>query len=529
MTAPALRPYQVDAIQRAREAIGRGRRHVLIVAPTGSGKTIVASSIIASAVARGRRVLVVAHRRELIRQTYAKVVRGGVQHDAVGVVMASVGRPTLRLIEPDPATLTDAALWAEHARSRPSAPVQVASIDTLRRRALPPADLIIIDEAHRALAPSYRALRDHYTAATHLGLTATPCRTDGRGLGDYYDELVTVATVRQLIDQGHLVEPRVWSTAALPDLSSVRTRGGDYDAEQLAAACDRRELVGDIVEHWQRLGGGARTVVFAASVQHSQHIAETFRAAGVAAEHLDGETPTPDRDAILARLDRGETTVVSNYGVLVEGWDQPSVAVCILARPTKSEAVYLQAAGRVLRPAPGKAHAIILDHAGCALQHGLPQDDREHTLEGRAKRTASLPSVSQCPSCLAVLPRGTRVCEGCHAELPASGASPREEPESIAGELVQLEASVGADARHVLAVLMEWRKRWERGKPTKPGWCAYRYSDRTGGRRWPRSVPLPTLTEAQRQLVAELDERRAIQAERGYSPAWVHAGRGGAA
>jgi len=305
-----LRPYQADAVARSREALRAGRRCILLVAPTGSGKTVIAAHIIASAVARGRRVLFVAHRRELIDQAFGKLRDAGLAD--VGVIMAG------------------------DRRRNPVAPVQVASIDTLRRRAKPASDLVIIDEAHRALARSYAELREAYPLATHLGLTATPYRADGRGLGDAYEALVSVASPATLIADGYLVEPRVYTVPAsdLPDLSRVRLSRGDYAPEQLSAAVDRVGLVGSIVEHWKRHARGVRTVAFAASVSHSQRIAAQFVAAGIAAEHLDGETPVDERAAILRRLEACETLVVSNYGVLCEGWDQPAVKCCILARPT---------------------------------------------------------------------------------------------------------------------------------------------------------------------------------------------------
>src|SRR5262249_5249823 len=158
-----------------------------------------------------------------------------------------------------------------------------------------------------------------------------------------------------------------------------------------------------------RRATGARTVAFAVSIEHSRHLAERFNAAGIPAEHLDGETPTPERDAILQRLEYGVTRVVSNVGVLCEGWDQPSVKCCILARPTKSTGLYLQQVGRILRPwsdpATGQARrAVILDHAGCAHEHGLPQDDREFTLEDTKKRTGHAgdkreTAAQTCPRC----------------------------------------------------------------------------------------------------------------------------------
>jgi DNA repair protein RadD len=370
MAAVRLRPYQVDAVARIEATIAAGVRRLVLVLPTGGGKTTIAGSLVQRALARGQRVLFLAHRRELIVQAYQRLLGMGLSVEQVGIVMAN------------------------DRRRRPGAAVQVASIDTLRRRARPLADVVFVDECHRALAASYREIAKDYPDAIHLGLTATPYRADGKGLGDAYDELITVATPRQLIVEGYLVEPRVFTVppSQRPNLSGLRVARGDYAARELDDAMNRQALVGNIVEHWHRHAGGARTVVFAVSIAHSRHITERFRDAGVAAEHLDGATPTPERDAILGRLDRGETLVVSNCGVLCEGWDQPSVKCAVLARPTKSPGLYLQQAGRILRPWNDTA-AVILDHAGCAHEHGLPQDEREFSLEGAKRRRAPAASA----------------------------------------------------------------------------------------------------------------------------------------
>jgi DNA repair protein RadD len=408
MSGIDLRPYQLSAVDRARDALRRGCRRLLVVAPTGAGKTVIGAHIVLSARERGRRAIFVAHRRELVNQTFRKLVEAGIPEHEIGVLMGN------------------------DQRARPDAPIQVVSISTYMRRQPPAADLVIIDEAHRSLSPSYLALIKRYAdaGARVLGLTATPFRANGDGLGDVYEHLVLVARPRELIDAGFLVAPRVFSGGE-PDLAGVHTRGGDYLEHELEAAMNRTGLVGGIVEHWQRLAGGRRTVAFASGVEHSQAIAVAFVAAGVPAEHLDGTTPVAKRDAILARLKRGETLVVSNCGVLTEGWDQPECKGLILARPTKSLGLYMQMAGRVLRPW-NDVRPIILDHAGNALQHGLPHDDRDFSLDG-AKASGAAPT-RECPECSAIIALGATQCSECGHEFPRPPTK-RERAVQAPGEL----------------------------------------------------------------------------------------------
>lgn len=385
MTAPLLRDYQLAAVTELRRKAAAGVRRLLLVSPTGSGKTVMMADIIHGAVARGTPTLFVAHRRELIKQTSEKLDTIGVDH---GIVMAG------------------------HERQRPEQLVQVASVQTLARRTKPPAGLLIIDEAHHARAESYQALIEHYAPAPVLGASATPWRTDGKGLKKLFDDIVVAATPRLLIEQGHLVpfDGFGFENPALEDVASV---GGDYDALELAERMNTKKLVGGIVERWLETANGLRTVAFAVDVKHSQAIVEGFRAWGIAAEHLDGETPTDERDAILARLKSGETTVVSNCAVLCEGWDCPEAEVCILARPTKSVVLYLQQAGRVLRPSLGKKVARIHDHAGCMVHHGLPDEDRDYSLEADTKKRAFKTGIQQCPECLRMCSALEIRCKGC--------------------------------------------------------------------------------------------------------------------
>jgi superfamily II DNA or RNA helicase len=241
----------------------------------------------------------------------------------------------------------------------------------------------------------------------------------------------------------------------------VRVRAGDYAQDQLEEAVDQARLVGDIVEHWLRRAPGVRTVAFAVSVKHSKHIAERFRQAGVAAEHLDGTTAVAERDAVLARLERGETLVVSNCGVLCEGWDQPSAKCAILARPTKSTGLYLQQAGRILRPWR-EERAIILDHAGCAREHLLPQAERVFSLAPRPKRkrgeTVAVP-IRVCDGCQAVLRARVRLCPECGFLFTEE----REVPAEADGELVLMAPAVPVTIEQADKDAKKPRREWNRG------------------------------------------------------------------
>lgn len=365
------RDYQSQAVNAARELLRRVRR-VVINAPTGAGKTAIAVFIMRLALTKGKRILFVAHRRELIDQTVAKLIQTGIER--FGVIMAG------------------------DSRTNPTAPVQVASIQTLLRRELPPADLVIIDEAHRAVSRGYMTLAQNYPRAAILGLTATPERLDGKGLDHLFDDMVVVETVPGLIERGFLVKPRCYIGPSA-DTSKVKTKRGDYDEAQLAAASDTPKLVGDIVANWKRLANGRKTAVFAVNVEHAHHIAKEFWAAGVPAATLVGTTPKAQREAILADWRGGAITVVTSVMILVEGFDFPELECLVLARKTQSVALYLQAAGRVLRPAPGKTTALILDHADCVRMHGPPHIHREWTLEGAKGKTREVGELFECPAC----------------------------------------------------------------------------------------------------------------------------------
>jgi superfamily II DNA or RNA helicase len=475
-----LHQFQHDAVAEIEQHIAEGRLKLLLVAPTGSGKTVIASELIRRWVAQYRRVLFLAHRREIILHSSAKLTANDVRH---GIIMSAV----------DP---------------RPMEPVQVASIDTLLVRGvrssamdLPPADLVIFDEAHRARGRTREHLISLYPNAVLLGMTATPCRGDGRGLGNLFDVMIEAPQVADLIVGGFLVKSRVYAPVN-PDLKGVRVEKGDYVISQLAGRMNTEGLVGDIVEHWHKHGENRRTIAFAVDVAHSVAIRNQFLRAGVPAEHLDGETSLPEREAILARLACGEAKVVSNCMVLTEGWDCPPVGCCILARPTKQMGLFRQMIGRVLRPAEFKPDAVILDHSGAVFRHGLPEDRVEWTLDvdGRAatpahekRKAGKEPALRECPSCKAVMIKPP--CGAC-------GWVPEPKARNIDFEDGKLGLVIGGHAREhrytedqkVIWHRMLIGEALRRGK--NPNWAFYLFRDKFGHDRpshWDRTALEPTL------------------------------------
>lgn len=395
-----LRPYQEAALGELRARAAEGLSRLLFVAPTGAGKTVLASALIAGARACGSRVLFIAHRYELIEQAVRQIATGGTTH--IGVIRA------------------------DDERTDPTAPVQVATIQSLSRRKLPSADVVIVDEAHRVMGASYQRAVAAYPDATIIGLTATPCRLDGKPLGDIFQKIVMVASYSQLIELGNIVKPKCFTSPIDMSLEDVKTRAGDYDLEALEIAMTEPKILGSVAEEWQRLSGGRRSVVFACTIAHSKAIQRTFSARGISCEHLDGNTPLAQRIAILARLDTGETKVVSNVGVLCEGWDQPSVKYIAIVRPTKSLALYMQMAGRALRPWNGVT-PIICDHGGNLDRHGMPYEDREWSLDAPVKSKGKGKGYRTCPACYAMVE--SNPCPECGHDAEAKARKIREDAE----------------------------------------------------------------------------------------------------
>jgi superfamily II DNA or RNA helicase len=408
-----LRDYQSRAIQDLRAAYRSGARAPLLVAPCGMGKTVCFAAITAGAVERGRRVLILVHRRELIRQASSKLTWAGVEH---GIIAAG--------FEP-----------SDH-------PVQVASVQTLVRRldriAWAP-DLIVVDEAHHAVAGSWSQTLAHWPNAYRLGVTATPVRRDGRGLGSMFDRLVLGPSVQQLTAEGYLTPTQIYAPRIRFQEANLRVRSGDYAPEQAAAELDKPTITGDAIEHFQRLGRGSSAIAFCCTTDHAEHVASQFRACGITSQVVLGTTPTEEREQLIADLGTGALQVLVSVDVISEGTDVPSVGCAILLRPTQSEGLYLQQVGRVLRPAPGKDAALILDHVGNVHRHGFPDDHREWSLDDARRRNRSggppAPSVRTCPSCFAAF-RPQLLCPVCGTYC---APEPRRELKQRDGQLEELQ------------------------------------------------------------------------------------------
>ncbi len=380
-TKKTPRPYQAAAIESVLLSL---REHPILVAPTGAGKTFMGVEIVHRTNAR---TLWVAHRRELIHQACDAIEDAG---GRCGMILSGE-------------------------REDRDAPIQVASVQTLARRDLPPADLLVIDEAHHAPSESYKRLRSHYPV--RLGLTATPFRLDGKGLGTAgFGKIIVAAYTDDLCADETLHEPTVYAAKG-PDLSSVKKTAGDYNLAQLSSAVEGAALTGRIVATWQKRASGRRTVAFAVSIAHAETIVRSFLDVGVRAEIVTGETPKAERAATLARLAAGITLVVVNVGVLTEGWDLPALEVAIIARPTASLCLHLQQIGRIMRSCEGKEGAIVLDHAGNYERHGLVTERLVYSLEGKVKKKPGSPVTKSCPECAKVIPAGCRECPECGYEF----------------------------------------------------------------------------------------------------------------
>lgn len=404
-----LRPYQQQLITDIRLQYQLGHRRVLAVLPTGGGKTVVFSHIAQQAARKGNRVCILVHRQELLDQASRSLSAMGVAHGRI-----AAGR----------------GMDLSHA-------VQVASVGTLARRLhlLSPEflQLLVVDEAHHTTAGTWSKVVDHFYAARLLGVTATPVRGDGRGLGEHYQAMVQGPSAEWLTDNGFLASARVLAPPGFNG-AGLRKRMGDFDTKQ--AEQRATEIHGDCYSHYCQHLSGQTAIAFCCSVAHAEAVADLFRRQGIAAASIDGGMDGTTRRRLLDDLGAGRLKVLTSCALIGEGVDVPSVGGCILLRPTQSVALHLQMIGRCLRPSGDKV-AVVLDHVGNTLRLGHHLEERDWTLDGIRKRDREAsPSVKVCPQCFAAMASTAKQCRECGHEFRAEVR----ELKVVDGQLQELQA-----------------------------------------------------------------------------------------
>ena len=448
-----LRPFQQDVRDQAYAQWAMGFRNLLIVIPTGGGKTVVFSDVIAH---NQGPCVAIAHRQELVTQISQALARNGVRHKIIGPASVARQCTTNHLVE------------LRRNYIDPMSRVAVAGVDTLVRHDandpwLRSVTLTVMDEAHHVLADNkWGTAMGMFPNARGLGVTATPVRADGQGLGAHADGLMDTMIVgpgmRDLIGQGYLTEYRIFAPPSDLDLTSVPlSASGDFSPPKLAQAVHKSHIVGDVVSHYQRIAPGKLGVTFAVDVEAAGDMADAYRKAGVSAEVVSAKTPDALRASILRKFRAREVLQLVNVDLFGEGFDLPAIEVVSMARPTQSHGLFAQQFGRALRPLEGKDYAIIIDHVGNVHRHGLPDAHRAWTLDRRERRakndTQSVIPTRTCPQCTSAYERIYTTCPYCgfYAEPAGRGA-----PEYVDGDLSELTPEALAALRGAIDAPPAW-------------------------------------------------------------------------
>lgn len=370
-----LRSYQSDLIHDIKLSITSGHKSIVSVLGCGGGKSVIQAEIARSATDKGNRVLFLVHRKELCEQITNTFATQGVDMDLCSVNM----------------------------------------VQTVSRHInnIPAPKLIITDEAHHSTANTYKKIYDAFSDALKLGFTATPCRLNRGGLGEVYDDLITSVSTKWLIDNNYL-SPYKYYSVKLADTSGLHVKAGDYKADEVAELMQRSEIYGETVKQWEKLAKNKKTIAYCASVEAAEETAEQFRQAGYTAASLSGSTPKELRTQIMQDFRDSKIMILTNCELFGEGLDVPDCECTVLLRPTQSLTLYIQQSMRSMRYMPDKT-AIIIDHVGNCYLHGLPDDDREWTLEPK-KKQENIVKIRECPNCYAVYPPTKSKCPYCGYE-----------------------------------------------------------------------------------------------------------------
>lgn len=387
MLKKILRPDQDESVEELRTEIREGTKRLVLQAPTGFGKTVVCAKIIEAAREKRKKVIITVPQISLVDQTVRSFFEQGITD--VGVIQG------------------------HHMRTDYGQPVQVASMQTLMRREIPEAHLVLVDECHKWFAFMAKwMLHPKWMSVPFIGMSATPWT---KGLGSYYKKLVVGNTIGNMIQQGTLSPMKVFA-ASHPDLDGCRRNGDDYNENDLYEAMGKSKLVADIVESWGDLGEDRPTICFCVNRAHAEQVAKEFNAAGVGAGYMDCDTSLNDREFIYKKFKAREYKVICNVDVIGLGVDWPEVSCIIYARPTRSDMRFVQNIGRGLRVHQGKTDLIVIDHSDTHLRLGFVQDIHRIELdEGKPQEAAPKGVVlpKECPQCHFVKPPRQAKCLNC--------------------------------------------------------------------------------------------------------------------
>jgi superfamily II DNA or RNA helicase len=459
-----LRPYQEEALQAIRASVGQGVRRLVVQAPTGSGKTLLAAAIVQGAQRKGNRMVFVVPAISLVDQTLEMFYAEGIRD--VGVIQAN----------------HDMTNWSK--------PVQIASIQTIRSRGVyPEAKVAVFDEVHQLHKEHIKWLgHPEWANVPFIGLSATPWT---KGLGKYFDSLLVMSTTKELIASGFLAPFRVFASDT-PDLSNVKTVAGDYHEGQLSNVMQGSALVANIIETYKDKWNKGKTLCFGVDCAHAQMLQARFHDAGISCAYQDAKTPSKERLAIKRGFHDGAYDVICNVGTLTTGVDF-DVRCLILARPTKSEMLYTQIIGRALRLGEGKDHALILDHSDTTSRLGFVTDIHHDRLSSgkfddseAVKRKPPLPKP--CPKCACLIPVGVKICPACGFERTIVSSVTEKD-----GQLVEFTGAFRKKGQtsakqHGYSLPEKARffaqlKGYGELKGYQPGWAANKYREKFGA--WP--------------------------------------------
>lgn len=461
-----LREYQQRTVDAIREKAASGSRRILVVLPTGAGKTHTMATLVHGAIGKGNKVLALMHRRGLVEQMQERFTEC---HIDSGLIMSGV----------DTALHHDcqiASLWTYVRR------LQLAEKSS--NKFFIDAPCLLIDEAHHVLNNTYQKVLKDYENAFVIGFTATPTLSTGAGLGQYFDSMVNVVSMDELLDGGWLV-PGEYYGPTEPDVERLKIVQGDYEKKGLDRAMNRPELIGDVVNNWFEAASNLQTMVFAVNRKHARALCEEYLKCGVNAEYLDARNGDEERSDVLRRFDNGDTQVICQVALYTEGTDIPAIQCLVIARPTRSLGLHRQILGRGARPFPGKEKFIVLDHGGNVNRLGFYEDEVRWDLNGKegsnqlAKPRKKERTILTCEMCKFAFTGP--VCPQCGHQIKNYG----KKIEAIEAELVRLDKGKTPKAtmaeKELFYRMLEY---YRRQKMYADGWRDHKFRSKFG--TWPR-------------------------------------------